>query len=119
MQVLPNNDKLVRKTFALNSIIHDRAFSRSILDMKFFHSTELISSYKFLVSIRIAGGLLFRASRPQLAKAATGSFTPLRSIQDDVKLSIVRTPGRTSKHNIKKPTSLPSEYYPHRRRARF
>jgi hypothetical protein len=73
MQVLPNNDKLVRKTFVLSSIIHDRAFSRSILDMKFFHSTELISSYKFLVSTRIAGGLLFRASRPQLAKAVIKS----------------------------------------------
>jgi hypothetical protein len=33
----------------------------------------LISSYKFLVSTRIAGGLLFRASRSQLAKAVIKS----------------------------------------------
>jgi len=79
MQVLPNNDKLVRKTFVLSSIIHDRAFSRSILDMKFFHSTELISSYKFLASTRIAGGLLFRAFRPQLAKAVMSPSRKLRA----------------------------------------
>jgi len=36
--------------------------------------------YKFLASTRIAGGLLFRAYRPQLAKAIKAKKTPFRCL---------------------------------------
>jgi hypothetical protein len=53
----------------MSPIIHGRAFSQSNLDQRLFHSIGVISFYKSLASTRIAAGLLFRASRPQLAKA--------------------------------------------------
>jgi hypothetical protein len=55
----------------MSPIIHGRAFSQSNLDQRLLHSIGVISFYKALASTRIAAGLLFRASRPQLAKAVT------------------------------------------------
>ena len=73
----------------MSPIMHGRAFSQSNLDQRLFHSIGVISFYKALASTRIAGGLLFRASRPQLAKALTRFLVAFVPRNDKIKYVIL------------------------------